>query len=229
LKEMQGSELDGRQLRLDYVGSKSQGKTPQRGGGTPGGNRSFNNSGESEPSKSLVVKNLSYDTTNDSLQEAFENSVGARVLMCPEDPSRSRGMGFVDFDSVEEAQQAMKSMQGGTVDGRQVKLDFATPRGGGVVEVVVVDLIEEDEVEVVSEEVVVDVAVEEVTSEGVVAVEEVTSEGVVEEEVAEVDSTVKHVPKTQELSKTLPAKRNRSMTTAINIKRLCDRLVNIDC
>ena len=49
-------------------------------GGTPGG-----------PSKSLVIKNLSFQTTSESLQEAFEGAISAKVLMCPEDPSRSRG------------------------------------------------------------------------------------------------------------------------------------------
>jgi len=37
-------------------------------------------------------------------------------------------MGFVDFDSVEDAQASLKEMQGSAVDGREVKLDFATPR-----------------------------------------------------------------------------------------------------
>lgn len=40
-------------------------------------------------------------------------------------------MGFVDFESVDDAQKALKTMNGESVDGRQVKIDFATPRGDG--------------------------------------------------------------------------------------------------
>jgi len=38
---------------------------------------------------------------------------------------------FVDFESVDEAKQAMKSMNGQQVDGRQIRIDFAQERGSG--------------------------------------------------------------------------------------------------
>ena len=39
--------------------------------------------------------------------------------------------GFVDFDSVDDAKQALESMKGENIDGRQVALDFAESREGG--------------------------------------------------------------------------------------------------
>ena len=45
----------------------------------------------SDPTKILFVKNLSYNTTNDSLAEAFEGCSTARVAMERDNPGRSRG------------------------------------------------------------------------------------------------------------------------------------------
>lgn len=39
--------------------------------------------------------------------------------------------GFVDFESVDDAKEALKSMNGQTVDGREIKIDFAQERGSG--------------------------------------------------------------------------------------------------
>jgi len=38
---------------------------------------------------------------------------------------------FVDFESVEDAKKIVKSMNGQTIDGRPIKLDFAEERGSG--------------------------------------------------------------------------------------------------
>lgn len=44
-----------------------------------------------DPSKILFVKNLSYNTTNDSLADAFDGCSSARVAMERDNPGRSRG------------------------------------------------------------------------------------------------------------------------------------------
>ena len=77
MKEMQGSELCGRALLLDYVGAKST--------GAKGGNRDRNSGGhrssaEAGKTKTLIVKNLSWNTTEDSLHEAFEGATSARIV-----------------------------------------------------------------------------------------------------------------------------------------------------
>ena len=46
--------------------------------------------GDNKESKSLIIKNLSYDTSDESLKEAFDGAVGARVLTHP-DTGKSKG------------------------------------------------------------------------------------------------------------------------------------------
>ncbi|XP_019647066.1 PREDICTED: nucleolin-like isoform X5 [Branchiostoma belcheri] len=123
---MDGVEVDGRRVGMDYVGSKAQftGKSPQ--GKSPGGG--FN--APATPSKTLVVKNLSYNTTSEGLQEAFEGSTGARVIMKP-GTDRSRGFGYVDFESEEAAKEAMDNMNQSELDGRTINVEFGMARGSG--------------------------------------------------------------------------------------------------
>ncbi|KAI8488622.1 hypothetical protein Bbelb_336510 [Branchiostoma belcheri] len=123
---MDGVEVDGRRVQMDYVGSKAQftGKSPQ--GKSPGGG--FN--APATPSKTLVVKNLSYNTTSEGLQEAFEGSTGARVIMKP-GTDRSRGFGYVDFESEEAAKEAMDNMNQSELDGRTINVEFGMARGSG--------------------------------------------------------------------------------------------------
>lgn len=122
LKNKQGSELDGNALYLDHSGSK---KTFQSPGGKFGGN-----SGEAGKSKVLFVKNLSFDTDEHGLKNAFKGSTAARIAKFP-DTQKPKGFGFVDFDSAEDAQSAFNAMKGKEIDGRQIFVDFAGERGGG--------------------------------------------------------------------------------------------------
>ena len=82
-----GSELDGRTIRLDESTPRTGGNTP-RGRGTPRGGRGTPRGGAggrgartpNPPSANMFVKGLSWDTTNDSLQSAFGDSTSARVI-----------------------------------------------------------------------------------------------------------------------------------------------------
>ena len=84
--EFDGSELDGRTIRLDESTPRTGGNTPNRGGrGTPRGRGGPRGGGRgartpNPPSANMFVKGLSYNTTNESLQEAFGDSTGARVI-----------------------------------------------------------------------------------------------------------------------------------------------------
>jgi nucleolin len=128
-------ELEGRQLYADHVGGGSggQNRTP-RGGFTPrggGSGQKFNNDRTpGAPSSTLIVKNLAFSATSDSLAEVFEGSVAARVLTHA-DTGNPRGIAFVEFSSVDAAEAALKKMQGQSLDGRQISLDFAEDRGSG--------------------------------------------------------------------------------------------------
>ncbi|KAM7506839.1 hypothetical protein LguiA_017292 [Lonicera macranthoides] len=86
-------------------------------------------------SSKLFVGGLSYGTDEISLREAFGQYgqvVEARVIM-DRDTGRSRGFGFVSYTSSEEASSAAQAMDGQDLQGRRVRVSFATekPRVGG--------------------------------------------------------------------------------------------------
>ena len=83
-----------------------------------------------EPSKTLFVKGLSEDTTEETLKESFDGSIRARIVTDRETGS-SKGFGFVDFYSEEDAKAAKEAMEDGEIDGNKVTLDWAKPKGEG--------------------------------------------------------------------------------------------------
>ena len=86
-------------------------------------------------STKLFVGNLSFNTTENSLQDAFaaHGTVMEAVLMFDRATGRSRGFGFVTMSTPEEAQRAIDAMNGADLDGRNLTVNIARPReeGGG--------------------------------------------------------------------------------------------------
>jgi RNA recognition motif-containing protein len=86
--------------------------------------------------KKLFVGNLSWDTQDDGLYEAFAafgEVVDAKVIR-DRDSGRSRGFGFVTFASEEAGDDAMSAMNGVELDGRPIRVNIAQDRrndGGG--------------------------------------------------------------------------------------------------
>lgn len=88
--------------------------------------------------KKLYVGNLSYSTTDESLNGAFAvfgPVASARVIMDRE-TGRSKGFGFVEMASDEDALKAVAEMDGKDLGGRNLKVAEAKPmepggRGGG--------------------------------------------------------------------------------------------------
>jgi RNA recognition motif-containing protein len=85
--------------------------------------------------KKLYVGNLSYNTTDESLGQAFAafgNVESARIIMDRE-TGRSKGFGFVEMGSDDEARAAVEGLDGQSVDGRAVRVSEARPpeNGGG--------------------------------------------------------------------------------------------------
>ena len=81
--------------------------------------------------KRLYIGNLSYDSSADSLREAF--CAGGRevtdvVVMTDRDTGRSRGFGFVEMASQEDALAAIEAMDGAQVDGRTIRVNEARER-----------------------------------------------------------------------------------------------------
>jgi cold-inducible RNA-binding protein len=87
-------------------------------------------------SKKLFVGGLAWETDSASLGDVFNQFgevVEARVIT-DRDTGRSRGFGFVTFQDEEQAQTALREMNGRDLDGRTLRVDLATeqaPRSGG--------------------------------------------------------------------------------------------------
>ena len=84
-------------------------------------------------SKKLFVGGVSWGTTDDGLREAFERfgEVSEAKIITDRETGRSRGFGFVTFNNDEDADNAIKEMDGTTLDGREVKVNEARERTGG--------------------------------------------------------------------------------------------------
>ncbi len=86
----------------------------------------------------LFVGNLSFDITENDLQDAFaaHGTVTEANLMMDRATNRPRGFGFVTMSTDEEAQQAMAALNGKELGGRALTVNIARPReerapGGG--------------------------------------------------------------------------------------------------
>jgi RNA recognition motif-containing protein len=86
----------------------------------------------------IYVGNLPYTTTEESLREAFEQygAVESATVVRDGDTGRSRGFGFVEMNSTEEAQAAIDGLNGTELDGRALTVNEARPQqqrrpGGG--------------------------------------------------------------------------------------------------
>jgi cold-inducible RNA-binding protein len=86
-------------------------------------------------SKKLFVGSLSWDTTDQGLQEAFAQfgEITEAKVITDRDSGRSRGFGFVTFSDDEAADKAIAAMNGFELDGRPIRVDVAQDRrsGGG--------------------------------------------------------------------------------------------------
>ena len=83
--------------------------------------------------KKLFVGNLSFDTTSAELETLF-SEVGtceSATVVTDRDTGRSRGFGFVEMSSASEAEQAISTLNGRDVGGRQINVSEAKPREGG--------------------------------------------------------------------------------------------------
>jgi RNA recognition motif-containing protein len=86
----------------------------------------------------LYVGNLSYNTTSSDLEQlcAAHGTVQSAEVIQDRDTGRSKGFGFVQMGSDEEAQAAISALNGQEVDGRALTVNEAKPRedrprGGG--------------------------------------------------------------------------------------------------
>jgi RNA recognition motif-containing protein len=87
-------------------------------------------------SKKLYVGNLSYSVSSSELEQMFAayGTVQSAQVITDRDSGRSKGFGFVEMSNDEEAQAAIRALNGQENQGRPLTVNEAKPRedrGGG--------------------------------------------------------------------------------------------------
>ena len=80
--------------------------------------------------KKLYVGNLGYGVTDDQLRAMFDpyGAVQTAQVITDRDTGRSKGFGFVEMGSDQEAQAAIAGMHGQMADGRALTVNEAKPK-----------------------------------------------------------------------------------------------------
>ncbi len=79
--------------------------------------------------KKLYIGSLSYDTTEDTVRDLFSQAgtVNSVSIIVDKFSGRSKGFGFVEMSSEEEAKKAIEMFNGKDLDGRNIIVDEARP------------------------------------------------------------------------------------------------------
>ncbi|XP_038904039.1 33 kDa ribonucleoprotein, chloroplastic [Benincasa hispida] len=125
IRMFDGSQIGGRTVRVNFPEVPRGGEKEVMG---PKIRSSYNKFVDS-PHK-IYAGNLGWGLTSQSLREAFENQPGilsAKVIY-DRASGKSRGFGFVSFETAEDAEFALESMNGVEVEGRPLRLNIAAGR-----------------------------------------------------------------------------------------------------
>ena len=81
----------------------------------------------------LFVGGIAFNTTSQGLREFFAQSgtVLSADVITDQSTGQSRGFGFVEMGSVEEANQAVSQLHGRELDGRMLKVEISKPKAAG--------------------------------------------------------------------------------------------------
>lgn len=81
----------------------------------------------------IYVGNLAYGLTEDALREAFatHGQVDSARIIKDRDTGQSKGFGFVEMPVQEQAEAAIKELDGADLGGRKIRVNEARPREGG--------------------------------------------------------------------------------------------------
>lgn len=127
-------EYNGRWLRVNMA--QSGGKS---GGKDKGGKKGDKGKGKGKGPMprpeggclSIIVRGLGNDTWEDALQKHFGECGGiSRTKVCYDDDHNSKGFGFVDFETAEAADAAIKKHES-TLDGATIRVDYSPPKEKG--------------------------------------------------------------------------------------------------
>ncbi len=78
----------------------------------------------------LFVRNISYKATDQDLQELFEQigAVKSAKIIMDRETQRSRGFGFVEMETAEDAERAIQELTGAELLDRPIDVSLAKPR-----------------------------------------------------------------------------------------------------
>jgi RNA recognition motif-containing protein len=81
----------------------------------------------------LFIGSLAFSTSTERLRELFAQVgvVESAAVVMDRDTGRSRGFGFVEMATAEEADQAVKRFNGHELDGRQLKVEVSNSSAAG--------------------------------------------------------------------------------------------------
>ena len=78
----------------------------------------------------IFVGNMSYETTEDEIRQAFQahGEVTSAAIIMDRATGRSKGFGFVEMSDSAAAEAAIKALNGTPMSGRNIKVNQAKPR-----------------------------------------------------------------------------------------------------
>jgi RNA recognition motif-containing protein len=81
----------------------------------------------------LYVGNVSFNTTDEQLAQIFAGfgTVGRASVVTDRETGRSRGFGFVEMSTEQEAKAAVSALDGQMFEGRALTVNIARPKEGG--------------------------------------------------------------------------------------------------
>ena len=81
--------------------------------------------------KKLFVGSISFDSTEESLKQKFEEigTVVSAKIIFDRFSGRSKGFGFVEMENEEDAAKAIEELNGSQLDGREIVVNEAKPEG----------------------------------------------------------------------------------------------------
>ena len=130
-KAMKGALVDGRNLNVDFADAKKDSKA---GGGQQERSNKYGDS-TNEPSTTIFCANLAFGATEDDVSSAFGEYAPVSAVRIPTDMNsgQPKGFAYVQFDSIEDATTAFEAMAGASINGRTIRIDYATqkPQNGG--------------------------------------------------------------------------------------------------
>ncbi len=78
----------------------------------------------------IYVGSLSYDATEDEVRDIFSpyGEISSISIIKDKFSGKSKGFGFVEMPKQEEAEEAIKSLDGNEMKGRNIKVNEARPK-----------------------------------------------------------------------------------------------------